>query len=78
MGVFIAVFVAFAAAILITWGVVNVWWFGNLNVWEWRGLTWPFRSEITAGWAAIGVGIFILTAWIVFILWQNRGEWNWE
>ncbi len=82
MEVFIAVFVAFAAAILIIWGALDVWRWSNLPVVEFvrEGLRWVpvYRSEFAAGWVGIGAGIAILAGWIVFIFWQNQEEWIWE
>ncbi len=82
LGAFISVFVAMAAAMLIGWGALDVWRWSNTPIVEWvrEGLGWEpvFRSAIAAGWTAIGAGIAILAAWIIFILWTNREEWIWE
>ncbi len=80
LGAFISVFVALVVALLIGWGVVDVWrWESTPRVrWDYVGPGWVIvvRSEFAAGWTAIGVGIAILAALIVFILWEkyDRGE----
>ncbi len=73
---FISVLVALATALLIGWGVVDVWQWESTPILELRDSTWIVRSEFAAGWIAIGIGITILAAWIVFILWEkyDRGE----
>ncbi len=76
LGAFISVFVALVVALLIGWGVVDVWRWESTPILEWRDSTWIVRSEFAAGWIGIGVGIAILAGWIVFIFWEkyDRGE----
>ncbi len=76
LGAFISVIVAIASVNLIAWGLVDVWRWESTPILELRDSIWIVRSEFAAGWVGISVGIAILAAWIIFILWEkyDRGD----